>query len=120
MVTCSRRNAKSTWGRAARSGWAAGLTGGGAGSTVEVAVVTTFPRACPACGPRPSRWRRMPAAPEAVVVAGAGVSLGSSQGKCFSSKGRSVFQTAKTRWSSLRMQWPMATSPRLPLALRRR
>src|SRR5215213_8787143 len=35
------------------------------------------------------------------------------------SKGRLVFHTAKTRWRSFRMQWPRATSPRLPLALRR-
>ena len=37
-----------------------------------------------------------------------------SQGKCFGSKGRSVFQTAKTSCSSLRMRWPMTTSPHFP------
>jgi len=60
-------------------------------------------------------------APEAAgVLAGVGLCSGCSHAKCWGSKGWLVFQTAKTRWRSLRMQWPMATSPRLPLALSRR
>src|SRR6202007_1747747 len=39
-----------------------------------------------------------------------------SQAKCSGLKGQLVFQTANTRCSSLRMQWPRATSPRVPLA----
>ena len=45
--------------------------------------------------------------------------VGFAQGKWSPSNGRSVFQTAKTRWSSLRMQWPRATSPRFPRDFRR-
>src|SRR5271166_6011268 len=122
MVTCSRRHAKSTLGRGPLARWDAGLTVGDAGSSVELAVVTTSSA---------GKFRLWPTAfslAEAVVAASAegGVagddwlSLDPSQGKCFSSKGRLVFHTAKTRWRSLRMQWPSATSPRLPLALSRR
>src|ERR1700736_6302920 len=41
MVTCWRRNAKSTLGRAGRFAHGPGLTGGGVGATVALAVVTT-------------------------------------------------------------------------------
>src|SRR6478672_7496728 len=42
MVICSRRYAKLTLGRPATVRWGAGLTDPDAGSTVELAVVTTF------------------------------------------------------------------------------
>ena len=42
MLTCDRNNAKSTAGRLAALGGAAGLTGEVGGFTVELAVVTTF------------------------------------------------------------------------------
>ena len=98
-----------------------GLTGGGVGSTVEAAVVTTSfagkPRLWPTALSLAEGMAPVPGSRGVVVDDGA--SPGASQGKCFGSKGRSVFQTAKTRWRSLRMQWPMATSPRVPLDLRR-
>ena len=64
-------------------------------------------------------WRMRQGWKEFHLVAEPVVSGNCSQGKCWGSKGRFVFQTANTRCSNLRMQWPMAMSPRLPRALRR-
>src|SRR5512135_289513 len=110
MVTCSLKKAKSTLGRATEACCVEGLTGGRIGSTVEAAVVTT------SFADKSRLWATAVSLVEGVaqvpgsrgVVVDDGASPGASQGKCFGSKGRSVFHTAKTRWRSLRMQWPMA------------
>src|SRR6476660_8978262 len=115
MLTCSRRNAKSTAGRSAALGGVAGLTDDDAGSTVEVAVVTTFlagnARVWPAAV---AFWSLEGTTSAGMAVAALGVvsltTSGFPHGKWSPLKGRSVFQTAKTRWIILRMQWPMATS----------
>jgi len=99
MVTCSLKNEKSTLGRSAEMGDNVALTAEGVGFTVGAAVVTTS-------SPGKSRlWPTALSLAEGVapmsagrgVVVDNGMSLGSSQGKCFSSKGRLVFQTAKTK-----------------------
>src|SRR5580700_7683396 len=117
MVTCSRSQAKSTLGRAARC---VGLTGGGVGATVALAVVTTsgagmsrwWPTAVSLLASVAASWAGArsegallaeAAAPVLTVgggtVAAAGpwaaaavgaAALGVSQAKWFSSKGRLV------------------------------
>jgi hypothetical protein len=105
-VTYPRKKAKSTLGRGTESGDVAGLTRGRVDSTVEAAVVTTLfagkSRSWPTALSLSEGVARV-AGSQGVVVDN-GVSAEASQGKCFGSKGRSVFQTAKTRWRSLRMQ----------------
>ena len=121
MVTCWRKKAKSTLGRLADDA-EGGLTGAGTGSTLDGAVVTTCSAEISALWPT-ALPLPVGAAVDGTGAAAAvdiGLSLGDSHGKWCSSKGRLVFQTAKTRCRSLRMQWPIATSPRLPLARRRR
>jgi hypothetical protein len=117
------------------SGSVGALTAGGAGATLELAVVTTFcagmSRLWPTAFLLARAWGGAADSATADSAAAGSATADSattgvdtwlslfSHGKWCSSKGRLVFQTAKTRWSSLRMQWPMATSPRVPLALRR-
>ena len=74
----------------------AGLTGGGAGSTLEAAVVTTFSAGKSRLWPTAFSLAEgeAPASPEGEIVVDDDVSLEPSQGKWFLSKGRSVFQTA--------------------------
>ena len=71
------------------------LDGAGAGSTVELAVVTTFSAG------KSRLWPTAFSLAEGVASSAAGGAGGDdwrhwspSQGKCFSSKGRLVFQTA--------------------------
>src|SRR5207253_10461396 len=111
-----------TLGRGVETGCVGVLTGVGSGPPVETAVVTTSFAGLSRLWPMAlSLADGVAAAPGSLGVAvDDWVSPAPSQGKCFGSKGRSVFQTAKTRWRSFRMQWPMTTSPRFPLALRRR
>ena len=123
MVTCSRRKVKSTLPQRGRGGGDFGLTAAGPGATVAAAVVTTFSFA--------GTSRLWPTALSLLVdgvlrsaaegaIADIELSADDSHEKCWPSKARLLFQTAKARCSNLRMQWPMATSPRVPLALRRR
>ncbi len=93
MVTCSLKKAKSTLGRTTEAGCVEGLTGGRMGSTVEAAVVTT------SFAGKSCLWPTAVSLAEGVaqvpgsrgVVVDDGASPGASQGKCFGSKGRSVF-----------------------------
>src|SRR5271157_3598144 len=98
MVTCLRTKAKSTCGRGAGAA-DDDLTVGGASSTLALAVVTT------GCAGNACVWPTALSLPESAArsaMAGAvpgvcgGLSVDGSHAKCFSSKGRLVFQTANT------------------------
>src|SRR5438128_1619497 len=112
MVFCWRTKAKSTWGRTLGNAAVGGrwvgsvgaLTGGVAEPTLELAVVTAFSAGISRLWP--AGFSLTPAGGGAAAEVTADVDTWRSvlsHGKWCSSKGRLVFQTAKTKWSSLRM-----------------
>src|SRR5262245_29497881 len=99
MVTCCRRKVKSILGCVREVGGASGLTVAGVGATVEAAVVTSLSAGTSRLWPTAlSLVEGRGPGSVGVAVSAELAGAGCSHGKCWSLKGRLVFQTAKTRW----------------------